>query len=137
MSTGARAQSVKGVVSSGRCRDLADHRSLNFPVFARGHSTLGQAPFVRASQINIPLAIKAIPNVESTGRAGEFPAVTVQPGDWIVADIDGVVCVPRELEDSVIDLAIKGRHVESRCLEGINAGKGIQASLNLHGFFGS
>lgn len=131
MTAGAQARSAKGVVVSGRCRDLAEQRSLNFPVFARGHSTLGQSPFTRPSEINIPLTIKAVPNVESVGTDC-FPAVTVQPGDWMVADGDGVVCVPQELENNVIELATKGRHVDGLCMEDIKAGKGIQASFKQH-----
>lgn len=131
MTAGAQARSALGVVISGRCRDLAEHRSLGFPVFARGNSTLGQSPFTRPSEINVPLTIKPIPNVESNG-ADEFPAVTVQSGDWMVADEDGVVCVPRELEDQVVELATKGRHIDSLCMEDIKAGKGVQASFKLH-----
>lgn len=133
-SAGAQARSAKGAVVSGRCRDIAEHRSLNFPVFARGHSTIGPTKFVRVSETNIPLTIKTTSNGESSG-AGDYPPVTVQPGDWVVADIDGVVCVPRGLEDIVIKLATKGRQIEALRLEGIKAGKGVQASLKLQGLF--
>ncbi|KAF9452744.1 RraA-like protein [Macrolepiota fuliginosa MF-IS2] len=131
MTTGAQARLAQGVIISGRCRDLSEHRSLGFPVFARGHSTLGQSPFTRPSEINIPLTIKPIPSADF-GGAEEFPAVTIQPGDWMVADEDGVVCVPRELEDRVIELTVKGRHIDNLCMEDIKAGKGVQVSFKLH-----
>jgi regulator of RNase E activity RraA len=63
------------------------------------------------------------------GLEGGFPAVKVDPGDWMVADEDGVVCIPRELERKVIELATKGREVDDKCMVDISAGKGIQATF--------
>jgi regulator of RNase E activity RraA len=131
MTAGALTRSAKGVIISGRCRDLSEHRSQNFPVFARGHSTLGQSPFTRPSEINVPLTIRPIPNVDLR-EGDEFPATVVQPRDWMVADEDGVVCVPQNLEDKVIELATKGREIDRLCLEDIQKGKGVQASFKLH-----
>lgn len=131
MTAGAKARSAQGVIISGRCRDLSEHRFQNFPVFARGHSTLGQSPFTRPSEINVPLSIK--PVLESgLGGADSFAAVTVHPGDWMVADEDGVVCVPQDLEEKVIELAVKGRYVDGLCMEDIKAGKGVQTAFKLH-----
>jgi regulator of RNase E activity RraA len=126
MTAGAQARSVQGVIISGRCRDVAEHREVKFPVFARGHSTLGQNPWTRPSAVNIPLSI------QPHGSDGEFPAVRVTPGDWMVADEDGVVCVPKELEEKVVQLAANAREVDARCLEDIRNGLGVQASLKKH-----
>ena len=49
-----------------------------------------------------------------------------------MADEDGVVCVPRDLEEKVIELAQKGRAVDDLCMRDIRAGKGVQASFKLH-----
>lgn len=123
MTAGAQARSASGVVISGRCRDLAEHATLNFPVFSRGHSTLGQSPFTRPSAIDVPLTISA---------EDDFPSVTVNPGDWIVGDRDGVVCVPRELEAKIAELAAKGRQIDELCMQDIQQGKGVQASFKEH-----
>ncbi|RDB24734.1 4-hydroxy-4-methyl-2-oxoglutarate aldolase [Hypsizygus marmoreus] len=130
MSAGAQARSAVGVVISGRCRDLAEHRSLGFPVFARGHSTLGQSPFTRPSEVNVPLLIR--PQGDDSLGGNAFPAITVEPGDWVVADEDGVVCVPSDLEVQVIERAGRARAIDERCMGDIKAGKGIQASFKLH-----
>ncbi|EGO00106.1 hypothetical protein SERLA73DRAFT_122192 [Serpula lacrymans var. lacrymans S7.3] len=130
MTAGAQARGAVGVMISGRCRDLAEHRTASFPVFARGHSTVGQSPFVRPSAINIPLLIAP------QGQVGEgddaFESVRVDPGDWIVADEDGVVCVPKDMTEKVIEVAAKGQEVDARCMEDIKAGKGIQESFKKH-----
>ena len=121
MTAGAQARSAIGVIISGRCRDVAEHNVLQFPVFARGTSTLGQASFTRASEVNTPLLIE--------GETNAFPAVTVRPGDWIVADEDGVVCVAHEFELQVIELATEGRRVDAFCMAAIKAGKSIQSTF--------
>ncbi|KAK0225854.1 ribonuclease E inhibitor RraA/Dimethylmenaquinone methyltransferase [Armillaria fumosa] len=123
MTAGAQARSAVGVIISGRCRDIGEHASLNFPVFSRGHSTLGQSPFTRPSAIDVPVVIQA---------EDDFPSVTVHPGDWMIGDKDGVVCVPRDLESKVVELAAKGREVDARCMTDIQAGKGVQASFKAH-----
>ncbi|KAF8160748.1 ribonuclease E inhibitor RraA/Dimethylmenaquinone methyltransferase [Crassisporium funariophilum] len=127
MTAGAQARGATGVIISGRCRDLAEHRALGFHVFSRGHSTLGQSPFTRPTAVNVPLTISP----QGPG-AETFPAVTVEPGDWMIADEDGVVCVPRDLEQQVIGLATKGRAVDKLCMEDIKAGKGIKDTFKLH-----
>jgi len=125
MSAGAIARSAVGIVVSGRCRDLAEHRALGFPVFARSHSTLGQQPFTRPSAINIPLVI-APPSITSDYT---FPSVTVEPGDLIIGDEDGVVCVPKAMETEVAEEAESKRVVDAQCMADIQAGKGIQATF--------
>lgn len=127
MTAGAQSRGARGVVISGRCRDLAEHRAASFPVFARGHSTLGQSPFTRPSAVNVPVTIDS-PNVSQE----DFPAVEVIPGDWMVADEDGVVCIPQGLAKEVIALARKGREVDERCMDDIKAGKGVQETFKKH-----
>ncbi|KIJ49551.1 hypothetical protein M422DRAFT_246631 [Sphaerobolus stellatus SS14] len=123
MSAGAVSRACLGVVISGRARDISEHLEINFPVFARSHSTLGQSPFTRPSEINVPLVIRPQP------FDSDFPAVSLEPGDLIVADRDGVVCVPKDLEEKTIELATRGREIDAKCMEDIKAGKGVKESF--------
>lgn len=130
----ARAQSlgVKGVMIDGRCRDLAEHRDTGFPVFARGHSILGQSPFTRPSEVQVPLVI-ADPTVPLDAQGQPlFPPVTVHPGDILLGDVDGVVCVPRGLVEQVVETATHGRHVDGLCMKDLRAGRGVQETFALH-----
>jgi len=128
MSAGAKTHGVLGVILDGRCRDISEHRSLSFPVFARGHSTLGQGTFSRPSELNVPLRIE--PRGVEAGEEGErFASTEVNPGDVILADLDGVVCVPRELVEVVLARCLKGREVDERCMEDIKAGKLIKETF--------
>ncbi|KIL62575.1 hypothetical protein M378DRAFT_165611 [Amanita muscaria Koide BX008] len=137
MTAGAQARKAVGAVVSGKCRDLSDLRGANFPVFARSHSTLGLSPFTRASAVNVPIVIETLPGRDDENRGSDsssyvFPPIHIKPGDWIVGDEDGVVCVPAEMKERVVEQATKDREVDARCLEDIKAGKGLQASFNKH-----
>ncbi|GAA5888970.1 hypothetical protein JCM5296_002760 [Sporobolomyces johnsonii] len=129
LATSLHHKGVKGVMISGRCRDLAELRALGLPVFARGHSTLGQSPFTRPSRVQIPLSISPVP---SSSPELDFPPTTIQPFDLIVADLDGVVVVrPGEVE-RVCELAQRGREVDERCRGDLEQGKGVKETFKQH-----
>jgi regulator of RNase E activity RraA len=88
VSTKARHRGVAGFVVDGLIRDLPGIRSLgDFPVFARGVTPIG--PLHRGpGEINHPISVGGI---------------VVHPGDVIVGDLNGVVVVPRELADELVD----------------------------------
>ena len=123
MTAGAQARGVLGTVVSGRVRDVAEHRAAGFSVFARGTSTVGQAQFTRVAEVQVPVAV----NLD-----GGLPIVTVNPGDILVADENGVVCVPKALEENVLRLASKGREVDAGCLKDIQSGISVVESFRRH-----
>ncbi|KAA1471782.1 RraA-like protein [Dentipellis sp. KUC8613] len=124
MTSGAQARSAPGVIVSGFVRDTLEHRATNFPVFSRGTSTVGQKPYTRVAEVGVPVTVRS-------GDDG-FPDVTVHPGDWLVADVDGVVCIPKELVEEVGKLATKGREVDAKCEVDIKKGLGVGASFKKH-----
>lgn len=127
MTAGAQSRGVLGAVVSGRVRDVAEHRAARFSVFARGTSTVGQAQFTRVAEVQVPVAAYVDPQ-----QLGGLPVVTVNPGDLLVADENGVVCVPKVLEKEVLRLASKGREVDAACLKDIQSGRGIAESFRRH-----
>jgi regulator of RNase E activity RraA len=81
LSIGAAARSVRGVVTDGACRDVAQARGLGFPIFARAR---------------VPVTARGRLRQKSTGEPVRLGAVLVQSGDVVLADEDGVVVIPRE-----------------------------------------
>ena len=73
----AEKKGVAGIVIHGAIRDLAYMRASNFPVFAAGVTHRG--PYKDGpGEINVPIAIEGM---------------VIHPGDLVVGDDDGVVCV--------------------------------------------
>jgi regulator of RNase E activity RraA len=87
ISTKARHRGIAGFVIDGLLRDLPAIVALgDFPVFARGVTPIG--PLHRGpGEINFAIS------------AG---GIVVHPGDVIVGDLNGVVVVPRELADELL-----------------------------------
>jgi 4-hydroxy-4-methyl-2-oxoglutarate aldolase len=88
----AQRRGVAALVVDGVIRDLAEVRSSGFPVFARGAVPVAGSKAVTAP-LNAPV------------RCGE---VTVYAGDIVVADDDGVMVVPRDRREQVLQDA-RGR----------------------------
>lgn len=87
VSTKARHRGIAGFVVDGLIRDLPGIRELgDFPVFARGVTPIG--PLHRGpGEINYPIAVGG---------------VVVNPGDVVVGDLNGIVIVPRETLDDLL-----------------------------------
>ena len=88
----AKVKGVAGLVADGGVRDREEMIEHQFPVFAR-HMT----PLTGRSR----LAITAVNEPVSCG------GVRVRPGDVIVADGSGVVCVPAEHATEVAELSLR------------------------------
>lgn len=91
MMTAAKARSMAGMVLDGGARDLAELRTLGLPVYARSYTP--------ATAVGRYISVAKNESVECAG-------VTVDPGDIIVADEDGVVVVPQEHASDVLAAAV-------------------------------
>jgi 4-hydroxy-4-methyl-2-oxoglutarate aldolase len=97
---------IAGVVVYGAVRDTEAIRELGFPVYAIGANPNGPSKLV-PGRINWPVSVGG---------------VTVQPGDLVVADGDGVVVVEPAKVPTVLQLAEKKLADETARLEGIRSG---------------
>ena len=99
-----------GVILDAAVRDVEELREIGLPVYSVGTNPNGPTKFV-PGRINWPI---------SCGGA------SINPGDLIVADADGVVVVEREKAESLLDLAAKKVADERARIGDILAGKNLR-----------
>jgi 4-hydroxy-4-methyl-2-oxoglutarate aldolase len=117
MSCAAQTRGLAGLVIDGCVRDGAILAEFGFPVFARGLCIRGTGKdFGARGWINHPTL---------------FGNLVVHPGDLIVGDTDGVVAIPRERADSVVEAAVARERKELDVIEQIRRGA---RTLEVYGF---
>ncbi|HWZ54479.1 MAG TPA: 4-carboxy-4-hydroxy-2-oxoadipate aldolase/oxaloacetate decarboxylase [Verrucomicrobiae bacterium] len=107
LATSCRAHGIKGLVIHAGVRDVADLTAMQFPAFSRAISAQG--------------TVKETPgyvNIDIT-CAGAL----VHPGDIIVADVDGVVVVPRQDAAEVVRACEARLAKEAKNRERLKAGE--------------
>jgi regulator of RNase E activity RraA len=114
MMNAARIRGLAGVVVDAAVRDSLDLDALDFPVFSVGTNPNG-------------------PTKEVAGRVGHpicCGGVTVHPGDFIIADADGVMCVERDKLESLLAKADEKVTWEAKRIAEIKEGKLNPSYLN-------
>ena len=109
MSAAGRARHLGGLVIDGCVRDGAVLADFGFPVFARGLCIRGTGKdFGARGWINHPVL---------------FGDLTVEAGDLVVGDTDGVVVVPRLRAEEVVAAATAREAKEAAIVARIDAGE--------------
>ncbi|CAI2178340.1 4529_t:CDS:2 [Funneliformis geosporum] len=115
MNTRGKVLGMKGIVVDGRVRDLAELRSDGLPVFARASTILSSKAFTRPTALNIPLTL----------NGNHDPPIRIYPDDIILGDIDGVVCIPKDLLNQVLEICEQNADMEKKLKDALCKGSSL------------
>ena len=110
LSMGAKMKGVSGVVVDGAARDIDMCKEFDFPVYARG---------------TVPITARGRIMQESFNEVIRVGNVQVRPGDVVMADVNGVVIIPVEKLDEVLDAAEQICAKEAAMVEELKNGASI------------
>ena len=115
LTASAIKKGIKGVVSQGFVRDIDYCRKNFFPVFAAGVTAVSARNRIFEESYNQTIHISE---------------VEINPGDYVLADDNGVVIIKKELTEEVISTAEKLQVRENELLTLINKGHKISSVLD-------
>jgi regulator of RNase E activity RraA len=118
LSTAARNRGCAGAIVDGAVRDTAAMRAMGFAVYARGRCIYDSLNRQRVVDIDVPV---------------EIDGVRFAPGDLVVADADGVVVVPRAVEEEAVRRAWAKIHSENEVRDAIRGGMKAAAAFEKYG----
>jgi len=105
-----------GLVSDGMFRDYQPISEMDFPTFCAGAEAFHGSKKLKPVAINVPIVCGGM---------------AVNPGDYIVGDYDGLMCIPAERIDEVIALAQKVIVIEAKLQEALDAGCDMETCIEL------
>ncbi|MBR0420753.1 MAG: RraA family protein [Erysipelotrichaceae bacterium] len=115
MANACKKKGIAGVIVNGTTRDYEDILKMKFPLYSLGYCPDGTTK-------NFKGEIKE--EIRINGKK-------ISKGDLLIGDGDGVVVIPKNEENEVIEKAILKHHKEKMILEEIDKGKSI---LEIYGF---
>ena len=110
LTTAAQVRGAAGCVTDGLVRDVRQIRAMHFPVF---HGGIG------------PLDTKGRARMVDRDVRVECGGVSIDPGDLVFGDVDGVVVIPRSHEHAVMDLALEKVRGEDNTRDALLQGESL------------
>lgn len=114
----ARMRGAVGAVANGFHRDTPKVLEQDWPVFSRG--AFAQDSSVRTQVVDYRCTI-------------EMGAVRIRPGDLVFGDRDGVLIIPTEVEDEVIEKALEKAAAENLVRKEIENGMSSTEAFRKYG----
>jgi regulator of RNase E activity RraA len=115
----AQRRRLGGTVINGICRDSDRALELDYPLFSKSH-------WMRTGKDRVKIVGQQVPVVLGTVR--------VRPGDILLGDADGVVVVPAEREQDVLDIATEIEQAEAVIRQEVQRGASLREARTRLGY---
>lgn len=113
LATRLGARGAAGLVTDGALRDTPEIANLELPTFARAASPVTNLVQHHAIDINVAIGCAEVP---------------IYPGDIMVGDEEGVLCIPRHLATEVADAAHEQEQLERFIQHEIAGGRPLRGT---------
>lgn len=114
--TAAKVRGVNGIVIHGGVRDLEEIVDSGMDLFVKHAAPVTGRTRVRTAATQVPIRLEN---------------VTVNPGDVLVGDSTGVVCIPKARLMEVFALAEKAEAQDRVIFEHVRQGKGLREAARI------
>jgi regulator of RNase E activity RraA len=111
--TRLQARKAAGLVTDGALRDTPEIKKLGISVYAQAASPVTNLVQHHATDINVPIGCAEVP---------------VYPGDIMVGDEEGVVCIPRHLAEEIAEAAKEQEKLERFIQYEVSNGKPLKGT---------
>jgi 4-hydroxy-4-methyl-2-oxoglutarate aldolase len=118
LSTASKARKAAGCVTDGMTRDIRAIRAMKFPVFHGGIGPLDSKGRGQVAAIDVPV---------------ELAGVHIEPGDLVFGDADGIVAIPRRIEEKVLTAALEKVSGENRTRDALRRGEKLKDVFERYG----
>ena len=110
---------VAGTLIDGVCRDGWRSLELGYPLFTKGRYMRTGKDRVEVADVQRPVSVSG---------------VNIAPGQLIIADGDGAVTVPLDLEEQVAELCASIHESESAIVQDVLSGRSLAEARKAHGY---
>lgn len=117
LAAACKQAALEGTVIYGCCRDVANLKKIDYPIFSKGTYMQTGKDMTQYDALNVPIGVYN---------------VLVEPGDIVVGDDSGVLVIPQELAEKVLEAAQEISEAENLIKKSTNKGLDLEdAHLSL------
>lgn len=115
----ARAKGIEGTVIDGVCRDVDGIEEIGYSIYTKGTYMVTGKERVEVDAVNVPVSVSGI---------------QVKPGDIILGDDSGAVCIPQEIAEKAYETAKTIEETEQKIIEEVRNGSTLKAAREKLGY---
>ena len=115
----AKTKGIEGTLIDGVCRDVNGIEELGYAIYTKGKYMVTGKERVEVDGVNVPVSISG---------------VQVRPGDIILGDDSGALCIPKEKAAEVLEVARKIEATEQAIIAEVKKGSTLKAAREKLGY---